>query len=70
MLKIVPNECINTGIFPDPMRFAMITPIYKGGSRLKVSTYRPDSVLAILKKTNTKQYFNNSMVSRKTSQQH
>ena len=44
------NESFFTGIFPDLLKFAMITPTYKGGSRLETSTYRPVSVLPIFSK--------------------
>ena len=44
------NESFFTGIFPDLMKLAMITPTYKGGSRLEASNYRPVSVLPIFSK--------------------
>ena len=39
------NESFFAGIFPDLMKLAMITPTYKGGSRLEASNYRPVSIL-------------------------
>ena len=44
------NESFFTGTFPDLMKLAMITPTYKGGSRLEASNYRPVSVLPIFSK--------------------
>lgn len=44
------NESLNTGIFPDQMKLAMICPFHKGGSKLKPSNYRPVSILPILSK--------------------
>ena len=37
-------------VFPDYMKLAMKTPIFKGGSKLDVSNYRPVSVLPIISK--------------------
>ena len=44
------NECMSTGVFPDHMKLALITPVYKGGSKLDISSYQPVSVLPILSK--------------------
>ena len=44
------NKRFETAIFPDHMKIAIISPIFKGGSRLEVSNYRPASVLPILNK--------------------
>ena len=43
-LSNISNESFALGIFPDHMKLAMITPIFKGGSKLDVSNYRPVSV--------------------------
>ena len=50
------NESFSKGIFPDYMKLAMIIPIYKRKSKLKVSSYRPVSVLRILSKILEKMY--------------
>ena len=54
---IFSESFIKTGTFPDHMKLAMISPIFKGGSpifkggsRLEVSNYRPASVSSILRK--------------------
>ena len=35
------NESFSKGVFSDHMKLAMVTPIYKGKSKLEVSNYRP-----------------------------
>ena len=44
------NESFVLGLLPDHMKLAMITPIFKGGSKLDVSIYRPVSVLPTISK--------------------
>lgn len=44
------NESVNLGIFPDDLKLACITPIYKKGDPTNVSNYRPISVLPLLSK--------------------
>ena len=44
------NESFALEVFPDHMKLAMITPIFKGGSMLDVSNYRPVSVLPTISK--------------------
>ena len=44
------NESFKTGIFPDLLKLAHVTPIHKGNSRLAVTNYRPISVLPIISK--------------------
>ena len=41
-------KSFSKGAFPDQLKLAMVTPIYKGKSKLEVSNYRPVSVLPIL----------------------
>ena len=52
------NKSFSKGVFPDHMKLAMVTPIYKGKSKLEVSNYRPVSVLPILSKVLEKINFN------------
>ena len=52
------NESFSKGVFPDHMKLAMVTPTYKGKCKLKVSNYRPVSVLPILSKVLEKLMFN------------
>ena len=44
------NESFARRVFPDHMKLGMITPIFKGGSKLDVSNYRPVSVLPTISK--------------------
>ena len=39
------NLSLNTGIFPDRMKVAKVTPIFKQGEKSSISNYRPLSVL-------------------------
>ena len=44
------KRSFSKGVFLDHMKLAMVTPIYKGKSKLEVSNYRPVFVLPILSK--------------------
>lgn len=44
------NLCFSKGIFPAPLKEALITPVHKGGDRDDISNYRPISVLTALSK--------------------
>ena len=44
------NMCITSGIQPDKLKLAHVLPIFKKGSRLLVSNYRPISLLSNLNK--------------------
>ena len=50
ILSEIFNESLSTGIFSDHMKLAMICPVHKDGSKLKISNYRPVSILPILNK--------------------
>ena len=56
-LSNISNESFALEIFPDHMKLAMITPIFKGGSKLDVSNYRPVSVLPTISKVLEKLMF-------------
>ena len=49
-LSIIANICFNTGIHPDKLKIAKITPIYKKGSKLLTCNYRPISLLSNINK--------------------
>ena len=40
------NKCISEGVFPETLKKAEITPIFKKGSRLSPGNYRPISLLS------------------------
>ncbi|CAB4037327.1 Hypothetical predicted protein, partial [Paramuricea clavata] len=44
------NLVLNTGIFPDDMRLAKVTPIYKSGERTNCGLYRPISIISVVAK--------------------
>ena len=44
------NECFNSGKFPDDLKFARVTAIFKSGDRTDPTNYRPISVLSIFYK--------------------
>ena len=44
------NECFSKSIFPDCLKLALVTPIYKKGEKSDPSNYRPISSLPILSK--------------------
>ena len=44
------NACINDGNFPDPMKLADITPIFKKDEKTEKKNYRPISILSSLSK--------------------
>ncbi|KAL0809450.1 hypothetical protein ABMA28_011627 [Loxostege sticticalis] len=44
------NKCFRLGVFPDSLKAAKVSPIYKSGSKTDPSNYRPISVLPVLSK--------------------
>ena len=56
-LSNIYNENFALGVFPDHMKLSMITPIFKGGSKLDFLNYRPISVLPIISKVLKKLMF-------------
>lgn len=44
------NLVLNTGTFPDDMKFAKVTPIYKSGEKTDCGNYRPISVISTVAK--------------------
>lgn len=44
------NKCLREGIFPDSLKVARVTPIYKAGSKSDPGNFRPISVLPVLSK--------------------
>ena len=52
------NLVLNTGIFPDEMKLAKVTPIYKTGDKADCGNYRPISVISAVAKTLEKIIYN------------
>ena len=44
------NLVLNTGIFPDDMKLAKVTPIYKSGERINCGNYKPISIISVVTK--------------------
>ena len=44
-LKHVFNLSIETGVFPDTLKIARVSPVYKTSDRSELANYRPISVL-------------------------
>jgi hypothetical protein len=49
-LTAIFNASINTGIFPEDFKIAIISPIHKAGSKTNCDNYRPISVLSSVAK--------------------
>ncbi len=49
-LTVIFNKSMETGIFPDDLKVACISPIYKGESKTECSNYRPISVISVVAK--------------------
>lgn len=52
------NKCLEAGIFPDSLKLAKVTPVFKSGSKSDPGNYRPISVLPILSKIFEKIIYN------------
>ena len=49
-LALLFNQSISTGTFPHKLKHAIVTPVYKKGSRNDLNNYRPISILNIFSK--------------------
>jgi len=52
------NLSLRQGIFPDKLKHAIVSPIYKSGERTKVENYRPVSVLSVFSKVYERVMYN------------
>lgn len=48
ILAKITNDCFVTGVYPDKLKIARVTPIYKANEKKNVDNYRPISVLPII----------------------
>ena len=49
-LSVIINDSIEQGVFPDILKRASVTPLYKSGSEKDIRNYRPISVLPLFSK--------------------
>jgi Notch-like protein len=49
-LTYICNTILNTGIFPERLKFAMVKPVFKKGKSDEISNYRPISLLTSFSK--------------------
>ena len=49
-LTLIISQSSNSGIFPDKLKIAKVTPIYKKGDKQIITNYRPISVLPVISK--------------------
>ena len=47
---LIANSSFSLGTFPEKLKFAKVTPIHKGKSKLELGNYRPISILPIFSK--------------------
>ena len=50
-LTLIINQSLNSGIFPDKLKIAKVTPIFKKGDKQIITNYRPISVLPVISKS-------------------
>ena len=55
-LTLIINQIIDTGVFPNKLKIAQITPIFKKDDRTLFTNYRPISLLPIVFQSNRKSY--------------
>ena len=46
MLTKLFNKCIEEGVYPDSLKLARVTPVFKGGNKNETTSYRPISILS------------------------
>jgi hypothetical protein len=49
-LSYICNKSIQTGVFPDHLKYAIVKPLYKNGDRSNILNYRPISLLLAFSK--------------------
>ena len=49
-ITVIINQSLTSGIFPDTLKIAKVTPIFKKGNKKLICNYRPISVLPVISK--------------------
>ena len=49
-ITVIINQSLTSGIFPDKLKIAKVTPIFKKGNKKLICNYRPISVLPVISK--------------------
>jgi hypothetical protein len=44
------NNCLCSGIYPNSLKISIVSPMYKSGSKIEMSNYRPVAILPIISK--------------------
>ena len=57
-ILLIINQCISKGLFPNKLKVAKVTPVYKKDDIHKLDNYRPVSVLSSISKVFEKVFFN------------
>ena len=57
-LTYICNAALNSGVFPDRLKYAIVKPIHKKGSKQDISNYRPISLLTSFSKIFEKIIYN------------
>ena len=52
------NAVLSSSVFPDRLKYAIVKPIFKNGSKSDISNYRPISILTSFSKIFEKLMFN------------
>ena len=56
LLSYICNKSIQTVVFPDHLKYAIVKPLFKNGDRSNISNYRPISLLPVFFKDIRKDY--------------
>ncbi len=55
---IIINQTLSTGIFPDKLKIAKVTPVYKKDDQTQLANYRPISLLPVISKIFERIFYN------------
>lgn len=58
-LTLICNNCLNSGVFPDRLKYAVVIPVHKKGDKTRMDNYRPISLLSTFSKILEKVIYKN-----------